>query len=252
MPEGKTTSYDFFSPAQKKGGTAESALPTAFTPTSAEGLGGYRTSLFSNPSGRSYGSYNDPGTIQLGRVEDKYNLQRLFTDVAFERGREDITRQLGAIGQGYDQAEGAVSRYGRSARQTALDREQGLAGELSARSGGSSYMYDYYRRSLSADTTRALQAVDEELAGLFAGLYTQRGLAEAGTLGNRAATYFQQADAYQSLLSQQLSAELGFAPGQSAPRDYSGLYSLAGDLAQAYGTYAGSQNKQSTTTTQPA
>lgn len=243
------SSYDFFSDYQKaaKPGAIGDASVTAtgYTPTSSLGIGGYRTSLFSDPAGNPYSSYNDPSTIELARIEDKYNLQRLYTDIQFEEGRKDITRQLGAVQQGYGQAENALSRYGRSAKQTALDRETQVAGELSARSGGRSYLYDYYRRGLAADTTRSLQAVDEELAGMFAGLYTQRGLAEAGIIGSRAASYFQQADTYQSLLAQQLAVEKGFAPGQSAPRDYSGLYDLFGSLANAAATYYGSSNNNS-------
>lgn len=235
MPTKPVSSFEFFSPTQKQGFPANygGAGATAFIPSTDYGVGGYRTDVFAGPSGIAY-SNAEPGTANLLRLQDKFNQQRLFTDVAFEKGREDISRQFGAIGQGFDKAEGALQRYGRSQRQTALDRETQLAGELSARSGGQSYLYDYYRRSLSQDTTRSLMQVDEQLGQLFAGLYTQRGLTEAGILGSRAGTYLQQADVYQSLLGQQVSAELGYAPGDQGPRDYSGIYELIGSLSQAY------------------
>lgn len=232
-----TNSYDFFSSAQKSGQGAfgSSGKATAFTGASELGLGGYRTDTEFSTTGAEYGG----GGVSPWQIQDRYNQQRLFTDVAFEKGREDLTRQLAAVQGGYGKAENALSRYGRSQKQTALDRETELTGELSARSGGQSYMYDYYRRSLSNDTTRSLQAVDDQLSQMFAGLYTQAGIAEGGILGNRAGTYLQQADAYQSLLAQEGAEKLGFAPGQSAPTDYSGFYNFLGSLAGAAGTVWG-------------
>jgi len=162
------------------------------------------------------------------RIEQQYNKQRAYTDAAFSKGRESLNQQLKSVMSGFSDAENALARSGRAQRQTALDRETTLAGDLAASAGGRGYLKDYYSRSLSADTTRQLMAVDEQLGNTFAGLYTQRGMYEGDVQSRIGSTYFDQASIYQSLLGDQIAANMGAAPTQSQGKDYSGLYNLAG------------------------
>lgn len=75
---------------------------------------------------------------------------------------------------GYGQARGLLQGQGYAARQTALDREQ--QSKASAQSGlfGSGYygsnLYDNAMRGITSDTTRSLQAIDTQVAGMLSQL----------------------------------------------------------------------------------
>ena len=201
---------------------------------------GYFTNrnIDSSTGGSSFEFSGSEAENQRQRIEQQYNKQRAFTDAAFSQGRNYLRMQLDSVMKGYSDAESSLQRSGRSQRQTALDRETALAGDLAANTGGRGYLKDYYSRSLSADTTRQLMAVDEQLANKFAGLYVNRGQAEGQAMAKVGTTYLDQAGTYQSLLAQQNNALAGHNTAQYQ-KDNSGFYSLLGSAAQAAGAYFG-------------
>lgn len=199
--------------------------------------GGPRFSPFFGPSGLPYDQLSS-GDRAYHRIVDAINLQRGFTDTSYANVRDLIGAQAGSIGRGFDEAQNYVGQFGQNARRQALEREDQLAAQYQGQTGGRSYAYDYARRGLSADTTRALSAIDEQIGQLYSGLALQRAGQESGIYGNLATTYLQQLDTYQQLLAQQFSLLGGYAPESSGGRDYSGLYNLAGSLAQAGSYYA--------------
>jgi hypothetical protein len=199
---------------------------------------GPRFSSFFGPTGVPYSELSS-GDRSFMRITDAYNLQRLFTDEAFGQYRAGLGQQQERIQQGFDEAQAHLQTAGRSARRTALEREQQLSSEMSARTGGRTYAYDYMRRGLAADTTRTLADIEESLGQLYSGLALQRTGAESGVLGLQASSYLQHADTYQDLLAQQFSLLGGYAPSSARQRDDSGLYDLAGSIAGAAGYYFG-------------
>lgn len=233
---------DYFStyfPSFAPGGS-----PAASTvPADPQLFSGPRFSPYFGPTGAQYDALS-PADRTYHRITDQYNLQRLFTDQAFAQARSGLQEQLETVRSGFGEATAALDRQGGAARRRALEREQQISAEMQARTGGRSYAYDYMRRGLAADTTRALADIEESLGSLYSGLALQRTGMELGVLGNISTSYLQQAETYQDLLAQQFSLLGGYQPQGARDRDYSGLYNLGGSLVNAAGYYFGQKAGQ--------
>jgi len=90
--------------------------------------------------------------------------------------------------KGYGIAEKQLGDLGRERTQGVLDRESGLMGQMqqsmTSRGLSGTTVLDNARRGVSADTTRQLSMVAEDIAGSQAQLATQAAQAEAAMRGS--------------------------------------------------------------------
>jgi hypothetical protein len=170
-----------------------------------------------------------------------HNLLRGLTGLRYGEARTSLQDSLATIRSGYGRARGAVSSLGSASTTRALEREQSNLGtaraSLNASGLGSSTLLANAQRGISADTNRALAAIDESLAGIFSGLEAQQAGMEAGVQGELSRLSLSQlgTESENEMSRLMLYRGLGSTGIQTAPQsteglDYSGLIAALGPL----------------------
>jgi len=197
------------------------------------------------------GGGSDPGKKQQKGILAAHNQQAMQNRSLFAQAAYQQRQGLGAINQGYKQAESALGTGAANARQTIADRETRNLGELKAgvaangMSGTSTA--NNLQRAVYSDSTRQLANVDAELGALKAELAQRRAGAIAGQYGQLAGIAQNQAGA-SNALGQNLINSLGNVQYESPSAWLQSLlgiggtalgYSLGGPAGGAVGGQVG-------------
>jgi len=131
-------------------------------------------------------------SMQRRQFEENEALKKGFAHQKrlFRKERDVFGEMFDLLGQGYGNAQAAVSNIGRAAyRRVDEGRRRDMGSLQSFMPGASSTLKANFARGISSDANRAFGEVDEGLAGLRAGLHTGQARAQAGALGGLAGSY---------------------------------------------------------------
>jgi hypothetical protein len=208
--------------------------------------------LISGGLGLTEGLLSDSEAVSRGTTRRRGFQGLAGQEAARERfgglQENQLVEALLAIKGGFGEAKSELGRVGRGSRQSILDRETALGGNLRQQFVDSGFADPgntqniNLQRGLAADTNRRLTELDSSLAGLFSDLATRRAGAEAGARGNLASFFGQQGQIQQGIERQRTDFLTGnFGGGQggaSGPSDFSGLGQGLGGL---FGSLFGDQ-----------